>query len=69
MLQACKLISMDYTKLTFLFFRSLSAAKSSGASDGTLVTIPVPKISITFFSQYDIHKIKHLSFNSSSHLT
>ena len=30
----------DY--FTCLFFKSRSAAKSSGASDGTLVTIPVP---------------------------
>ena len=35
-------VFLEYDKRTFLFFRSLRAAKSSGESEGTLVTIPVP---------------------------
>ena len=35
--------TLEKQSLTCLFLRSLRAAKSSGASDGTLVTTPVPE--------------------------
>lgn len=47
-----------FESITCLFFKSLRAAKSSGASDGTLVTTPVPVNILTFLFKKLLSNVK-----------